>query len=65
MAVVNALDVLIPATEKKYAVGAFNITNIIQMEGVIEAHIEETAPLIVQTSVTPTKFQSKTGFSIL
>ena len=33
MAIVNAKDLLIPATKGKYAVGAFNITNIIQLEG--------------------------------
>ena len=56
MAIVNAKDLLIPATKGKYAVGAFNITNIIQLEGVVDAHIEAKAPLIIQTSVTPAKF---------
>jgi tagatose 1,6-diphosphate aldolase GatY/KbaY len=56
MAIVNALDILVPATEGKYAVGAFNITNIIQLEAVVEAHVEAKAPLIIQTSVTPAKF---------
>ena len=56
MAVVTAKEILIPATEGKYAVGAFNITNLIQLEGVVEAHVEARAPLIIQTSVTPSKF---------
>ena len=56
MAIVNAKEILIKATEKKYAVGAFNITNIIQMEAVIEAAVEKKAPLIVQTSVKPSQF---------
>ncbi len=56
MAIVNAKEILIKATEKKYAVGAFNITNLIQMEAVIEAAVEKKAPLIVQTSVKPSQF---------
>jgi ketose-bisphosphate aldolase len=44
------------ATKEKYSVGAFNITNIIQMEAVVEAAVEKKAPLIIQTSVAPSKF---------
>lgn len=55
MAIVSALDMLLKATEKKYAVGAFNVTNIIQMEAVLEAAVEKKAPLIIQTSVKPAK----------
>ena len=44
------------ATKERYSVGAFNITNIIQMEAVVEAAVEKKAPLIIQTSVTPSKF---------
>ena len=56
MSVVNAKNVLLKATEEKYAVGAFNITNLIQFEAVVETHIDLRAPLIIQTSVTPSKF---------
>jgi len=56
MAVVNAKEMLLKATKEKYSVGAFNITNIIQMEAVVEAAVEKKAPLIIQTSVTPSKF---------
>ncbi|MGL1932997.1 MAG: class II fructose-bisphosphate aldolase family protein [Desulfotalea sp.] len=56
MAIVNAKEILLPATEGKYSVGAFNITNIIMMEGVIEAAVEKNAPLIIQTSVSPSRF---------
>jgi len=56
MSIVNAKDMLLKATEKKYAVGAFNITNLIQMEAVMEAAIDKNAPLIIQASVTPSKF---------
>jgi ketose-bisphosphate aldolase len=56
MSIVNAKDMLLKATEEKYAVGAFNITNLIQMEAVVETAVEKRAPLIIQTSVTPSKF---------
>jgi fructose/tagatose bisphosphate aldolase len=49
--IVNAREMLLKATEEKYSVGAFNITNIIQMEAVVEAAVERKAPLIVQVSV--------------
>lgn len=56
MSIVNAKEMLIQATKEKYAVGAFNITNIIQMEAVVEAAVNKRSPLIIQTSVTPSKF---------
>jgi tagatose 1,6-diphosphate aldolase GatY/KbaY len=56
MAIVNAKQMLIKATEEKYAVGAFNVTNLIQLEAVVEAAVERNAPLIIQTSVTPSRF---------
>jgi ketose-bisphosphate aldolase len=56
MAIVNAKEMLLKATDGGYAVGAFNITNLIQMEAVVEAAVERSAPLIIQTSVTPSKF---------
>lgn len=56
MPIVNAKEILLPATENRYAVGAFNITNLIQMEAVVEAAVDKKAPLIIQTSVTPAKF---------
>jgi len=55
VAIVNARELLIIAAQNGYAVGAFNITNLIQLEGVVEAHEEMKAPLIIQTSVTPAK----------
>lgn len=56
MSLVNAKELLFKATKEKYAVGAFNITSLVQMEAVIEAHVERKAPVIIQTSVTPSKF---------
>ena len=56
MAIVDAKEMLIKATEENYAVGAFNITNLIQMEAVVDTAARMKAPLIVQVSVTPSKF---------
>jgi len=56
MPIVNAKEMLLEATTGKYAVGAFNITNLIQMEAVVEAAIGKNAPLIIQASVAPSKF---------
>ncbi len=58
MAIVNAKEMLLKATREKYAVGAFNCTNLIQMEAVVEAAIDVKAPLILQASVAPSKFLS-------
>ena len=56
MSIVTAKEIMLPAAENKYAVGAFNITNLIQMEAVVEAAIDKKAPLIIQTSVKPSQF---------
>ena len=56
MAIVDAKAMLLKATEEKYAVGAFNCTNLIQMEAVVEAAVELNAPLILQASVAPSTF---------
>jgi tagatose 1,6-diphosphate aldolase GatY/KbaY len=56
---------LLKATEQKYAVGAFNVTNLIQMEAVVEAAVERKAPLIIQTSVTPSKFLGAKVFAVI
>jgi tagatose 1,6-diphosphate aldolase GatY/KbaY len=56
MAIVNAKRILQKATREGYAVGAFNITNLVQMEAVVEAAVEQESPLIIQTSVTPSRF---------
>lgn len=56
MPVANAKEMMLKATEEKYAVGAFNVTNLIQFEAVVEAATEMKAPLIVQASVAPSTF---------
>ena len=59
MSVATSREILLEATAGKYAVGAFNITNLFQMEAVVEAAVDKRAPLIIQTSVTPSKFLGK------
>lgn len=62
MSIVNAKELLTKATHERYAVGAFNVTSLVQMEAVVEAHVERKAPVIIQTSVAPTKLL---GISVL
>ena len=47
---------MIPAAKEGWAVGAFNVTDLLQFEAVIDAAIEKKAPVIVQTSVKPSQF---------
>ena len=56
MSIVNAKEIMIEAVKGKYAVGAFNITDLLQFEAVIDAAVEKKAPVIVQTSVKPSQF---------
>ena len=56
MTIVSAKEMLIKASKEKYAVGAFNITSVVQMGAIIEAAGEKNTPVIIQTSVTPAKF---------
>lgn len=56
MSIVSCREMLLAATAERYAVGAFNVTNIIQMEAVVEAAVQKRAPLILQTSVSPARF---------
>jgi len=56
MSIASARDMLFEATEGKYAVGAFNITSLVQMEAVVDAAVETKSPVIIQTSVKPSQF---------
>ncbi len=56
MSIVNAKEIMMEAAKNHYAVGAFNITDLLQFEAVIDAAVEKKAPVIVQTSVKPSKF---------
>jgi len=50
---------LIEATQGKYAVGAFNITSLVQLQAVIEAASERRSPVMIQTSVKPSQFYGR------
>lgn len=56
MAIESVKSMLSAAARGGYAVGAFNVTNVLQMKAVLEAAAERKAPVIVQTSVAPSKF---------
>ncbi|MBI5944078.1 MAG: class II fructose-bisphosphate aldolase [Chloroflexi bacterium] len=56
MSIVNAKEIMIEAAKKGYAVGAFNVTDLLQFEAVIDAAIETKSPVMVQTSVKPSQF---------
>ena len=48
-------ELLLNAQQRKYAVGAFNISNLESLLAVVEASIEEKSPVIV--AVTPTSIR--------
>lgn len=56
MSIVTAKEITTKAAQEIYAVGAFNVTNLIQMRAVVESAVEKNAPLIIQTSVAPSEF---------
>jgi tagatose 1,6-diphosphate aldolase GatY/KbaY len=56
MSIANAKEMMVEALKGKYAVGAFNVTDLLQFEAVIDAAIETKSPVIVQTSVKPSQF---------
>ena len=56
MSIVNAKEIMVEALKGGYAIGAFNVTDLLQFEAVIDAAIEKKAPVIVQTSVKPSQF---------
>lgn len=56
MPAVTTGEIVRESGKNGYAVGAFNVTNIVQMEAVIAASVANRSPLILQTSVTPSKF---------
>jgi ketose-bisphosphate aldolase len=59
MSIVNAKEIMVEAAKGKFAVGAFNVTDLAQFEAVVDAAIEKRAPVIVQTSVKPSKFYGR------
>ncbi len=65
MPIVNAKEMLLKATAENYAVGAFNVTNFLQMKAVVETAIEKRSPVIIQSSVTPSKFRGPDVFAAI
>jgi tagatose 1,6-diphosphate aldolase GatY/KbaY len=55
MSIDSSREMLLRATRDGYAVGAFNVTNVLQLHAVLEACVERRSPLIIQTSVSPAK----------
>ncbi len=55
MPYVNSIEMLQRATEKGYAVGAFNIVNELSARAVVQACEELCAPVILQTSTATVK----------
>lgn len=56
MAVVSLKEILGPAFEKRYGVGAFNIVDDLTMMAVLDAAVETSSPVIIQVSVKTVKF---------
>ncbi len=50
MALINLKDLLKHAQENKYAVGAFNVTNLGFIDTVIDAAVEQRSPVILQVA---------------
>jgi len=53
---VNAKDILSKAKADKYAVGAFNVSNMETVQGVVMAAVERKSPLIVQITESTMKY---------
>ena len=56
MALINLKDLLANAKENKYAVGAFNISNLGLIDYLIEAAIEQRSPIILQVAEVHFKY---------
>ena len=56
MPLVNSRDILVPAREQGYAVGAFNTSNLEISQAIFEAAAEMKSPVIVATSESAIKY---------
>jgi tagatose 1,6-diphosphate aldolase GatY/KbaY len=56
MPIVSAKAMLTRASERGYCVGAFNVTHLAQLMGVVDAAERCRAPVILQTSLSPVGF---------
>ena len=50
MPLVTSKELLLAALEGHYAIGAFNANNMEQIQGIVDAAVEERAPVILQVS---------------
>lgn len=60
MPLVTSKEMFKKAYEGKYAVGAFNVNNMEIIQGIVEAALEEKAPLILQVSAGARKYAKPT-----
>jgi len=60
MALVSAKDILVPAREKGYAVGAFNTSDLEISQAIISAAAELHAPVIIATSSSAIEYAGYT-----
>lgn len=56
MPLVTSKDLFKKALEGGYAIGAFNVNNMEIIQGIVEAAVEENAPLILQVSAGARKY---------
>jgi len=56
MTVANAKAMLTNAARGRYAVGAFNVTSLVQMAAAVDAAVGRRAPVIIQTSLPTVRF---------
>ena len=56
MPLVTSKEIFKKAYDGKYAVGAFNVNNMEIIQGIVEAALEEKAPLILQVSAGARKY---------
>ncbi len=60
MPLVNTTEMFKKAYEGGYAIGAFNVNNMEIIQGIVEAGMEENAPLILQVSAGARKYANTT-----
>ncbi len=56
MSLINLKDLLNNAKQNKYAVGAFNITNLAIIDYIVDAAVEEQSPVILQVAEVHFKY---------
>lgn len=56
MPIVNAREIMLEAARGRYAIGAFNVSNLVQLEGVVDAAVDKRSPVIVQAPAATVKF---------